>query len=111
MVGLYMVLWGKSKEMKKVTHLEITSDTEKIEIVVSSNTEDRNDINRNNNVDNNSKIEGQEAENNGKEELVSSLQVKSWKMLNIVIDVKYDCSYFITLVLVANLFCSSIIQC
>ncbi|KAK7246807.1 hypothetical protein RIF29_41677 [Crotalaria pallida] len=28
MVGLYMVLWGKSKETKKVTHLLVSSETE-----------------------------------------------------------------------------------
>ncbi|XP_058752254.1 WAT1-related protein At1g25270-like [Vicia villosa] len=77
MVGLYMVLWGKSKEMKKVTHLEITSESEEIEIVVSSNTGDINGKIEGNIVDKNDEHEGKETENNGKEELVSSLQVKS----------------------------------
>ncbi|XP_058752248.1 WAT1-related protein At1g25270-like [Vicia villosa] len=77
MVGLYMVLWGKSKEMKKVTHLEITSESEEIEIVVSSNTCDINGKIEGNIVDKNDEHEGKKTENNGKEELVSSHQVKS----------------------------------
>ncbi|XP_058752266.1 WAT1-related protein At1g25270-like [Vicia villosa] len=78
MVGLYMVLWGKSKEMKKVTHVEITSESEEIEIVVSSNTDDINGNIEGNIVDKNDEHEGKETENNiGKEELVSSFQVKS----------------------------------
>jgi len=35
-IGLYMVLWGKSKEMKKVTDLETTLELEEIEVVVTS---------------------------------------------------------------------------
>lgn len=79
MVGLYMVLWGKSKEMKKVTHLEITSESEEIEIVVSLNTGDGDNNSKieSNIVDKNDEHEGKETEKNGKEELVSSLQVKS----------------------------------
>ncbi|KAK7246808.1 hypothetical protein RIF29_41678 [Crotalaria pallida] len=40
MVGLYMVLWGKSKETKKVTHLLVSSE---IEVVVASMTVDDHD--------------------------------------------------------------------
>lgn len=42
-MGLYIVLWGKSKEMKKVTHLEsseITPESEEVEVVVTSTTVD-----------------------------------------------------------------------
>ncbi|XP_061340805.1 WAT1-related protein At1g25270-like [Gastrolobium bilobum] len=40
-IGLYMVLWGKSKEMKKVTHLEIIPGIDQeIEVVVTSTTVD-----------------------------------------------------------------------
>ncbi|KAK7302477.1 hypothetical protein RJT34_13367 [Clitoria ternatea] len=35
-IGLYMVLWGKSEEMKKVTHIEITQEFQEIEVVVAS---------------------------------------------------------------------------
>lgn len=31
-----MVLWGKSKETKKETHLEITSELQEIQVVVTS---------------------------------------------------------------------------
>lgn len=37
--GLYVVLWGKSKEVKKVTQLvpsEIIQETEAVEVVVTS---------------------------------------------------------------------------
>lgn len=87
-IGLYMVLWGKSKEMKKVTDLEITPEIEEIEVVVASTKVDHHDsINCSNDShacskshivnkdhDNNSsksEQEGQDTENNGQEELVS----------------------------------------
>lgn len=50
MIGLYMVLWGKSKETKKVTHLEITSELQEIQVVVTSTIVDHdcsNNINTN----------------------------------------------------------------
>ncbi|WJX26268.1 hypothetical protein P8452_15214 [Trifolium repens] len=97
MVGLYMVLWGKSKEMKKVTHLKITSEIDQIVVIVTPTIVDPENINRGNNNHTNSKSninivgkdhehdndsskcehEGQHNENNGKQELVSILQVKS----------------------------------
>ncbi|KAJ1419927.1 WAT1-related protein [Sesbania bispinosa] len=79
-IGLYMVLWGKSKEMKKVTHLEITPEIEEIEVVVTSTTEDQDKGNSSHtiavgkDVDNSSKGEHQEQDtkNNGKEEIASN---------------------------------------
>ncbi|XP_061364551.1 WAT1-related protein At1g25270-like [Gastrolobium bilobum] len=82
-IGLYMVLWGKSKEMKKVTHLEITSE---IEVVITSTTVDHDKGNCSSNnhscsegnivgkdKDNSSKTEyeEQDTENNGKEEVAN----------------------------------------
>nr|XP_004486242.1 WAT1-related protein At1g68170-like isoform X1 [Cicer arietinum] len=55
MIGLYTVLWGKSKEMEKVIHFEITSEIEKVEVVITSTTIDHNNINYNNNIEINSK--------------------------------------------------------
>jgi hypothetical protein len=92
-----MVLWGKSKEMKKVTHLKITSEIDQIVVIVTPTIVDPENINRGNNNHTNSKSninivgkdhehdndsskcehEGQHNENNGKQELVSILQVKS----------------------------------
>ncbi|XP_061340827.1 WAT1-related protein At1g25270-like [Gastrolobium bilobum] len=84
-IGLYMVLWGKSKEKKKVTHLEITPGIEEIEVVVTSTIVD-NDKNccssshsciEGNIVcmdhDHSSKTEHevQDTENNGKEEIAN----------------------------------------
>ena len=51
--GLYMVLWGKSKEMKKMSNLvssEITQEREATEVVVISKTTniDNSDCNNNN---------------------------------------------------------------
>ncbi|GAU43319.1 hypothetical protein TSUD_390180 [Trifolium subterraneum] len=99
MIGLYMVLWGKSKEMKKVTHLEITTEEiDEIKVVVMPTTVDPENINSTNSNNNhtNSKSnnivgkihehdndsskcehEGQDTEINGKQELVSILQVEA----------------------------------
>ncbi|KAK7328225.1 hypothetical protein VNO77_22327 [Canavalia gladiata] len=85
-IGLYLVLWGKSKEMKKVTHLEITPEFEDIEVVVESTTIDNDKSNNNSqscsegnavgkDLDNNSskdEQQGQETKDNGKEEKGSS---------------------------------------
>ncbi|XP_027338079.1 WAT1-related protein At1g25270-like [Abrus precatorius] len=87
-IGLYMVLWGKSKEIKRVTHLEITPEFQEIEVVVASNAVDHDKGNCNNNNshtnsgsnsvdkddDNSSKSEHkvQDTENKGKEEMGSS---------------------------------------
>lgn len=89
MVGLYMVLWGKSKEMKKVTHLEINQ----IVVIVTPTDVDPENIN-NNHTNSKSNIVGKDLEhdndsskceherqhnkeNNGKQELVSILEVES----------------------------------
>lgn len=85
-IGLYMVLWGKSKEIKKVTHLDI----EEIEVVVvSATTLDQDNINcskcnsmghdkdHDNNNDNNKNSSKSEDEDEGKEELASSTQTQT----------------------------------
>ncbi|CAJ2649108.1 WAT1-related protein At1g25270-like [Trifolium pratense] len=94
MAGLYMVLWGKSKEMIRLTHLD-TEEIDEIKVVVTPITVDPENINCSNNNHTNSKSnnvgkddehdndslkcehEGQDIESNGKQELVSSLYVKS----------------------------------
>lgn len=43
-----MVLWGKSKETKKETHLEITSELQEIQVVVTSTIVDHDCSNNNN---------------------------------------------------------------
>lgn len=88
-IGLYIVLWGKSKEMKKVTHLvpsEITLDSKEIEVVVESTSVDGDncDCSDNSHNSSNSNIVGkveekssngehevQDIENNGKENMAS----------------------------------------
>jgi len=55
MIGLYMVLWGKSKETKKVTHLEITSELQEIQVVVTSTIVDH-DCSNNNHTNGKSNI-------------------------------------------------------
>ncbi|KAK7331667.1 hypothetical protein VNO80_28404 [Phaseolus coccineus] len=86
-MGLYMVLWGKSKEMKRVSHLETTPELEEIEVVVrcraaehdkSMYSNDKCTCSESNIVgkddDNASKSEdeGQDKENNGKQDMGSS---------------------------------------
>lgn len=47
--GLYMVLWGKSKEMKKVNHLvssEISQELKEVEVVVMSTTTNKDNSDR-----------------------------------------------------------------
>ncbi|XP_057431990.1 WAT1-related protein At1g25270-like [Lotus japonicus] len=86
MIGLYMVLWGKSKEMKNVTSPDL--EIEKIEVVVTPTTTDNDNINCSNNrcesniivskddgTSSKSVQEGQDIENNIKE--TSSGDVKS----------------------------------
>lgn len=86
MIGLYMVLWGKSKEMKNVTSPDL--EIEKIEVVVTPTTTDHDNINCSNNccesniivskddgTSSKSVQEGQDIENNIKE--TSSGDVKS----------------------------------
>ncbi|XP_061340792.1 WAT1-related protein At1g25270-like [Gastrolobium bilobum] len=55
-IELYMVLWGKIKEVKKVAHSQITLGIEEIEVVVTFPTVDHDKSNRSNN--NHSCIEG-----------------------------------------------------
>jgi len=80
-MGLYMVLWGKSKEMERVSDLETTPELEEIEVVVTCRaTEDdksvysndkytcseRNIIEKDNDDASKSRDEGQDNESNGK---------------------------------------------
>lgn len=73
-VGLYIVLWGKSKEMKKVTHLvssEINLDSEEIEVVVTSTAVDddhNSDCSSSRHTSSNSNIVGKVQENSSKGE-------------------------------------------
>lgn len=83
-MGLYMVLWGKSKEMKRVSDLETTPEIEEIEVVVTCRaTEDdksndkytcseRNIIEKDNDNASKSRDEGQDNESSGKEDMGSS---------------------------------------
>ncbi|WVY95268.1 hypothetical protein V8G54_034356 [Vigna mungo] len=83
-MGLYMVLWGKSKEMKRVSDLETTPEIEEIEVVVRCRaTEDdksndkytcseRNIIEKDNDNASKSRDEGQDNESSGKEDMGSS---------------------------------------
>nr|XP_007148454.1 hypothetical protein PHAVU_006G210200g [Phaseolus vulgaris]ESW20448.1 hypothetical protein PHAVU_006G210200g [Phaseolus vulgaris] len=78
-MGLYMVLWGKSKEMKRVSHLETTPELEEIEVHDQSRcSNDKYTCSESNSVgkddDNASKSEdeGQDKENNGKQDMGSS---------------------------------------
>ncbi|TKY71294.1 WAT1-related protein [Spatholobus suberectus] len=86
-IGLYMVLWGKSKEMKKVTHLETTPELQEIEVVVTSTAADHdkcicsndshtcsksNIVCKDHDNASKSELEGQDNENNGKEDMASS---------------------------------------
>ncbi|TKY45375.1 WAT1-related protein [Spatholobus suberectus] len=86
-IGLYMVLWGKNKEMKKVTHLETTPELQEIEVVVTSTAADHdkcicsndshtcsksNIVCKDHDNASKSELEGQDNENNGKEDMASS---------------------------------------
>ncbi|XP_047168512.1 WAT1-related protein At1g25270-like isoform X1 [Vigna umbellata] len=83
-MGLYMVLWGKSKEMKRVSDLETTPEIEEIEVVVTCrateddksndkyNCSERNIIEKCNDNASKSRDEGQDNESNGKEDMGSS---------------------------------------
>jgi len=89
-VGLYMVLWGKSKEMKRVSHLETTPKLEEIVVTCraaehdkSINSNDKSTCSESNIVgkdnDNASKSEdeGQDKKNNGKQDMGSVEVLKS----------------------------------
>jgi len=80
-VGLYMVLWGKSKEMKRVSHLETNPELEEIEVVGTSRTAEH-DKSINSNSESNivgkddynaskSEDDGQDKENDGKQDMGS----------------------------------------
>ena len=71
--GLYVVLWGKSKEMKKMNQLvpsQCPHESDTVEVIVRSRVEDKSNHNNINNHDNAANVvrDNEDSSENGRDE-------------------------------------------